>query len=220
MLFLTEISTPLHLITQTSLDLDPLVASDFDYATKIWLNCNPSLACRPWCAAVSGNAVRIRGWRDDPPRTTERKIYLGFTEFRIGVGERITVSGQVIPLRRAKSRARDAAEMADTPAESTALYMTWLRERLVDLSPYALVDAFEIETSTHRRVLRKLDHSRASTRVAAQIIPVVSGRIEITVRDPIGVERWLRLGVGPQKAFGYGGFFPTIDIRGNYEPRV
>ena len=59
------------------MSVDPLVASDLDYCIKTWMADKPSLACRPWRAAILRDAVRITGWRDEPAIYSEKSVYLG-----------------------------------------------------------------------------------------------------------------------------------------------
>jgi choline dehydrogenase-like flavoprotein len=64
-----------------------------------------------------------------------------------------------------------------------------------------------------RRALRKIPHGRERTRIREELIPVVEAVVLLTVYVPAAVEDWLANGVGPQKAFGYGAFIPTVDPR-------
>lgn len=216
MLCLAEISVRLQSVIDATLASDPLVAADLDYSVKTWMAGHPSLACRPWGVSTTRNTIRIAGWRDRPPESPDRKVYVGMREIAIEAGETMTLSGKFIALRRTtnrlrgKSQARDAADGSDDPRGA---YSTWLRERLIDLSPFATIEEFQIDRFSKRRVLRKIDHSKTSTKVATQIIPVVDATVHLMVKNPAGVELWLKRGVGSQKAFGYGAFFPTLDLR-------
>jgi hypothetical protein len=128
----------------------------------------------------------------------------------LSVGQPLAVAGRFIALRRVKSIARDAAAGR---ADPKAAYEAWLRERLIAVTPSATVDAISIEGFHERRVLRKVGHKQERTRVKEQSIPVVEAILLLTVRAPAEVEDWLVRGVGPQKAFGYGAFLPTVDPR-------
>jgi hypothetical protein len=211
MLYLTEISIPIQSAIEAAMSVDPLVASDLDYCVKTWMADKPSLACRPWRATIAGAALRITGWRDEPASCSEKSVYLGAREVSLQAGETLALAGRFIALRRAKNRARDAAAGREDPEGA---YATWLRERLIDLMPFASIEQTRIDSFSARRVLRKVGHGREHTRVASEVIPIVDATILLTVRDPVGVERWMRFGLGPQKAFGYGAFLPTIDPRG------
>ena len=76
MLYLTEISIPIQSAIEATMSVDPLVASDLDYCIKTWMADKPSLACRPWRAAILRDAVRITGWRDEPASYSEKSVYL------------------------------------------------------------------------------------------------------------------------------------------------
>ncbi len=210
MLYLTEISIPIQSAIEATMSVDPLVASDLDYCIKTWMADKPSLACRPWRAAILRDAVRITGWRDEPASYSEKSVYLGTRVVSLQAGQTLALSGRFIALRRTKNRSRDAAAGREDPEGA---YDAWLRERLVDLMPFAGIEQTRIDRASRRRVLRKVAHCREHTRVALEIIPMVDATVLLTVRDPVKVERWMRLGLGPQKAFGYGAFLPTIDPR-------
>jgi len=210
MLYLTEISMPIKSAIEATMSIDPLVASDLDYCVKTWMADKPSLACRPWRAAFLRDAVRIIGWRDEPASCNDQSVYLGTREVSLQAGETLALSGRFVALRRTKNRSRDAAAGREDPEGA---YTAWLRERLVDLMPFASIEQTRIDRFSRRRVLRKVAHGRERTRVASEVIPMVDATVLLTVCDPVGVERWMRLGLGPQKAFGYGAFLPTIDPR-------
>lgn len=210
MLYLTEISIPVKAAVDTTISLDPLVASDIDYCVKTWMADNPSLACRPWRATSQRGAVRITGWRCTAAASQNRAVYLGTRAISLQIGQLLALGGRFVPLRRNKSGMRDAAR---DRANSVAAYEAWLQERLIDLMPYAIIDEMRISASTHRRVLRKVAHGREHTRIREELIPVVEADVLLTVREPARVEAWLLHGLGPQKAFGYGAFFPIIDPR-------
>jgi hypothetical protein len=154
--------------------------------------------------------MRITGWRNEPASYGEKSVYLGAREVSLRTGETFAFSGRFIALRRVKNRSRDAAAGRE---DQEGAYATWLRERLVNLMPFADVEQIRIDRFSRRRVLRKVAHGRDHTTVAHAVIPMVDATVLITVRDPVGVERWIRLGLGPQKAFGYGAFLPTLDPR-------
>jgi hypothetical protein len=208
MLHLTEISTPLQSVIDSTMLYDPLVASDFGYCVKTWMADKTEVACRPWRAVVTGNAVRITGWRDTPAHNHEKSVYLGTQTFLLKTGETLALSGQFIPLIRTKHRARDAAKGRENADEA---YTAWLRERLVDIMPFAHIEQTRIDKHTQRRVLRKISHARENTQIASELIPVVDATIVLTVRNPEKIENWIKLGLGPQKAFGYGAFLPTLN---------
>jgi hypothetical protein len=210
MIYLTEISIPVKCAVDATLNVDPLVAADLDYAIKTWMAGKPGLACRPWRGIILRNTLRITGWRASPADGPAGKsTYLGTREIALQAGESLALSGRFLALRRIrKSRCFDAANDSD---DHERAYSTWLRERLIDVSPFAAVERFQIDSFSQKRVLRKTCHSRAHTRVSSQIIPVVEATVCITIRDPAGVEAWLLHGVGPQKGFGYGAFFPSLN---------
>ena len=189
---------------------DPLVAADMDYCLKTWMADSPPSRARPWRALSVRDGVRISGWRREAPGsavgagTSEQK------DMSLLVGRPIALAGRFIALRRVKSAARDAAVGR---ADPKAAYSAWLQERLVDVMPSATVDGITIEGFHQRRVLRKVAHGREMTRVREELIPVVEAVVLLTVRIPAAVEDWLAKGVGPQKAFGYGAFIPTVDPR-------
>jgi hypothetical protein len=210
MIYLTEISLPRKAAIDATMTYDPLVASDMDYCVKTWMANQPSLACRPWRASFVNDGIRISGWRREAPISKTRGAYLGVNEVALSAGSLLALAGRFIPLRRVKSVARDAAAGR---ADPMAAYEAWLRERLIDVMPHAAIDNITIEGFHQRRVLRKVVHERERTRVREEVIPVVDATVLLTVRVPVQVEDWLASGVGPQKAFGYGAFIPTVDPR-------
>jgi hypothetical protein len=210
MIYLTEISLPRKAAIDVTITYDPLVASDMDYCVKTWMANQPSVACRPWRASFVKDGIRISGWRREAPFSETRGAYVGVNEVALSAGRLLALAGRFIPLRRVKSVARDAAAGRADPA---AAYEVWLRERLIDVMPHATVDDITIEGFHQRRVLRKVVHERERTRVREEVIPVVDATVLLTVCVPAQVEDWLVGGVGPQKAFGYGAFIPTVDPR-------
>jgi hypothetical protein len=210
MIYLTEISVPRKAAVDAAMTYDPLVASDMDYCLKTWMADKPSIACRPWRASSMRDGVRITGWRREAPGPGTSGAYVRTKEVSLSVGESLAVAGRFIALRRVKSAARDAAAGRTDPK---AAYEAWLRERLVDVMPSATVDEITIEGFHQRRVLRKVAHERERTRVREELIPIVEAVVLLTVYVPAAVEDWLANGVGPQKAFGYGAFIPTVDPR-------
>jgi hypothetical protein len=209
-LYLTEISISIKAAVDTTINLDPLVASDIDYCVKTWMADKPSLACRPWRATSQRGAVRITGWRGTAASYHDRAVYLGTRPIALQAGQRLALTGRFVPLRRSKAGTRDAAKGRADPAVA---YGAWLQERLVDLMPFATLDEVRISASTHRRVLRKVAHGREHTGIREELIPVVEADVLLTVGEPASVEAWLLHGLGPQKAFGYGAFLPAIDFR-------
>ncbi len=137
--------------------------------------------------------------------------YLGHREFTVEQDQPVSFAGRFIALRRNPRVTRDAAAGRTDPA---AAYEAWLRERLVDVMPSASIDAVVIDGFASRRVLRKVSRERREAKVQEGIIPVVEATVAMTVVDPAGLEAWLLKGVGPQKAFGYGAFLPTVGERG------
>jgi hypothetical protein len=210
MIYLTELSVPRTAAVDATMAYDPLVASDMDYCLKTWMADKPAIACRPWRASSVRDGVRITGWRREAPGAGASGAYVGTREVSFSVGQSLAIAGRFIALRRVKSMARDAAAGR---ADPKAAYQTWLRERLVDLMPSATVDGITIESFHQRRVLRKVAHGREMTRVREELIPVVEALVLLTVQVPTAVENWLANGLGPQKAFGYGAFIPTVDPR-------
>lgn len=210
MLYLTEISIPIKAAIDTTMSLDPLVASDIDYCVKTWMADNPLLACRPWRATSQRGSVRITGWRNTAAASKDRAVYLGTRTISLQIGQLMALTGRFVPLRRCKAGMRDAAKGRSDP---DVAYEAWLRERLIDLMPFAAIDESQISAKTHRRVLRKVAHGREHTRVREELIPVVEANVLLTVHEPARVETWLLHGVGPQKAFGYGAFLPAVDSR-------
>jgi hypothetical protein len=210
MIYLTEISVPRKAVVDAAMRYDPLVASDMDYCLKTWMADKPSIACRPWRASSVRDGVRISGWRREAPGSAVEGAYVGTKDVSFSVGRSLALAGRFIALRRVKSAARDAAAGR---ADPKAAYSAWLHERLVDVMPSATVDGITIEGFHQRRVLRKVAHGREMTRVREELIPVVEAVVLLTVRIPTAVEDWLAKGVGPQKAFGYGAFIPTVDPR-------
>ena len=210
MIYLTEISVPRNAAVDAAMTYDPLVASDMDYRLKTWMADKPSIACRPWRASSVRDGIRITGWRREVTGSGPQGAYVGTKEVSLSVGQTLAIAGRFIALRRVKSAARDAATGC---ADPKAAYSTWLHERLVDVMPSATVDGITIEGFHQRRVLRKVVHGREMTRVREELIPVVEAVVLLTIRIPAAVEDWLATGVGPQKAFGYGAFIPTVDPR-------
>jgi hypothetical protein len=210
MIYLTELSVPRTAAVDAAMAYDPLVASDMDYCLKTWMADKPAIACRPWRASSVRDGVRITGWRREAPGPGAAGVYVGTKQVSLSVGQSLAIAGRFIALRRVKSTARDAAVGR---ADPRAAYQAWLCERLVDLMPSATVDGITIEGFHQRRVLRKVAHGREMTRVREELIPVVEAVVLLTVQVPAAVENWLANGVGPQKAFGYGAFIPTVDPR-------
>ena len=213
MLHLTVLSVPLAAVAEATLATDPLVAADWGYAVKCWLSDRPGLACRPWRAVAANRAVRITGWRSAPPVPAERSIYVGMQEVALEPGQHLAVAGRFIPVRRQgktptrpHARSRDAAEGRADPREA---YTAWLRERLIDVMPFAEIEDVDVQRTGHDRVLRKT--SRGRLRLVRSVLnPVAEATVSMRVRDAAGVEAWLLRGVGEQKAFGYGAFLPTL----------
>lgn len=84
---------------------------------------------------------------------------------------------------------------------------------IIDAAPFAVVTATDITRHREMRVLRKAEcyvGGRPSKAVREEIIPTVDVRIEIIPSDPERFGDWLLNGVGPQKAFGFGGLFPCL----------
>jgi hypothetical protein len=210
MIYLTELSVPRTAAVDAAMAYDPLVASDMDYCLKTWMADKPAIACRPWRASSVRDGVRITGWRREAPGAGTAGVYVGTKQVSLSIGQSLAIAGRFIALRRVKSTARDAAAGR---ADPKVAYQAWLRERLVDLMPSATVDGITIESFHQRRVLRKVAHGREMTRVREELIPVVEALVLLTVQVPAAVENWLASGVGPQKAFGYGAFIPTLDPR-------
>ena len=104
MLYLTEISVPVQTAIDATLIVDPLVASDLDYCVKTWMADKPSLACRPWRAAIVRDAVRITGWRNEPATYREKTVYLGTHEVSLAAGQDLALTGRFVALRRTKNR--------------------------------------------------------------------------------------------------------------------
>jgi hypothetical protein len=213
MIHLVEISLPRKAAVDAAMTYDPLVAADIDYCLKTWMADKPAMACRPWRASVMRDGVRITGWRRAAPGPGPAApgTYIGTKQVSVAIGRPLVVAGRFIAQRRVRSTARDAATGR---ADPKAAYKAWLQERLVDLMPSATVDDISIDSFYQRRVLRKVIHARERTRVREELIPVVEAVVLLTVHVPEAVENWLLNGVGPQKAFGYGAFIPTVDPRG------
>jgi hypothetical protein len=102
MLYLTEISVPVQTAIDATLIVDPLVASDLDYCVKTWMADKPSLACRPWRAAIVRDAVRITGWRNEPATYREKTVYLGTHEVSLAAGQDLALTGRFVSLRGAR----------------------------------------------------------------------------------------------------------------------
>ena len=210
MIYLVEISVPLSVVLNTAINIDPLVSSDIDYCVKTWMAVNLGLACRPWRKTTFNQHLRVTGWRRSAPGAQPEGVYVGLRQFSVQAGERLTLSGHFVALRRNRQTAHDAAAGWTQPSLA---YEGWLTERLIDLAPYATVTDVKIERYLTKSVLRKVDHRREWTKVQLQTIPEVFASVTVIVIDPLGVEAWLLKGLGPQKAFGYGAFIPTINLR-------
>jgi hypothetical protein len=206
MLYLTELSVPALDVRSAALSTDPLVAADPGYAVKTWLSLHPDLAIRPWTAIPDGSTLRLLGWRSTPPAPTRGAIYVGWREVSLEADETLALTGTVIPLRRCKHVARDAAADRDDPIMA---YTSWLRERLVETTSLMTVQSLAIRAHARRRVLRKAVRRGGGNKVVkAEVVPTATVDITITVKDPPAVESWLLQGLGPQKAFGFGCFLP------------
>ena len=214
MLHLVEISVPTATVRAATRLVDPLVGVDMGYAVKTWMMASDVDEIRPWALVAEEAACRIIGWARDVPDIRAAAVRYGFREMALRIGEAVRLTGAIVPLRRSsfggkKPRVeRDAAEGLN---DAEAAYRAWLVERLVDVEPFATVADATIDAIRHRRVMRKAEsRSRGDGRkiVREETIPVVTASITIIPRDAEGVEAWLLRGVGPQKAFGYGGFFP------------
>jgi hypothetical protein len=210
MIYLTELSLKTKAAVDVTMTVDPLVASDIDYCLKTWMTDKHGVACRPWRATTLREGSRITGWRGSPPLRDGTNAYMGHREFTVERDQPVSFAGRFIALRRNPRVTRDAAAGRTDPA---AAYEAWLRERLVDVMPSASIDAVVIDGFASRRVLRKISRERCDARVQQGVIPVVEATVAMTVLDPAGLEAWLLRGVGPQKAFGYGAFLPTVDGR-------
>jgi len=211
MIYLTELSLKTKAAIDVTMTIDPLVASDIDYCLKTWMADKDGVACRPWRATTLREGSRITGWRASPPLRDGTNAYMGHRDFTVERDQPVSFAGRFIALRRNPRVIRDAAAGRTDPA---AAYEVWLRERLVDVMPSASIDAVVIDGFASRRVLRKISRERRDARVQEGIIPIVEATVAMTVLDPAGLEAWLLKGVGPQKAFGYGCFLPTVDERG------
>lgn len=220
MIHLTELSLTLKAAIDVAMTFDPLVASDADYCLKTWMAGNPGTACRPWRASIHKEGVRITGWRSDPPQPGKSGTYVGYRAISLTDGQALALDGRFVALRRSSnafgSGRKTSRDAADGRTDPNAAYEAWLRERLVDLMPYATIDNVTIEAFHRRRVLRKFGPDQKHARVREQLIPVVDAVVLLTVQDPAAVEAWLIGGIGPQKAFGYGAFIPTLDPRAGW----
>jgi hypothetical protein len=208
MLHLTEISIRTREAVDAAMALDPLIAGDLGYCLKTWMADKPGLACRPWRATTLRDGTRITGWRREPPQAGCSAIYAGSREFAIRPGQSLTFSARVLARRRNPRRVSDAAEGR---ADPRAAYEAWLWERLVDVMPFARIDAVLIEGFRSQRVLRKVSRTTGRTRVREECNPVVDATVCLTAHDPERVEDFLLVGLGPQKCFGYGAFIPIPD---------
>ena len=210
MIYLTELSLKTKAAIDATMTVDPLVASDLDYCLKTWMADKEGLACRPWRATTLRDGSRITGWRASPPVHNGTNAYLGHREFTVKRDQPVSFAGRFIAFRRNPRVTRDAAAGRADPALA---YEDWLRERLIDVTPSVTIDSVAIDGFATRRVLRKISRERRDARVRQEAIPVVEATVAMTVLDPTGLEAWLLGGVGPQKAFGYGAFLPTVDGR-------
>lgn len=227
MLFLTELSVLKTAIIETVLNTDPLVAKDRDYSIKTWMADKENLACRPWrvFASPRKNMVRILGWRTAEAISNDPQVYVGTQHFQVETGQSITLQGQFVALRRVKGKSFDPGKKYHE--EPRKAYTAWLRERLIDVMPFADIIDCTVNDFSHKVVTRKIHAKAAPDRVNPQIgnlfasrtksvnqetIPVVKATITIKPTNAAAVEEWLHKGVGPQKAFGYGGFFPVADL--------
>lgn len=217
MLHLTELSVPPRNVTDATMEVDPLVASDLDYSIKTWMAGRPFLACRPWRCISSQPVIRIMGWRSTPPERPEQaeaSVFVSVRDFGLKNGQSIALTGQFIPIRRQgkaptreKGRAFDAA---DGRADRNAAYITWLKERLIDVMPAAEVQDIRLDRTRHSIILRKGGFRNGVATIQRVRIPVAEATVWIKVIDVAGVEAWLLKGLGSQKAFGYGAFVPTL----------
>jgi hypothetical protein len=211
MLYLVELSVPLTLVRNAALMIDPLTAADLSYALKTWLSTQAGLAMRPWNAFPVGQSVRVVGWRREAPKTSTlaSEIYVSYRKFDCRDGDKISLLGTVVPLRRTSRNGtvRLSRDAADGYEDQNIAYEAWLRERLIDLMPYFELHDFSIVSFARRRVLRKFG-LRSRQIVREQVVPVVTTQISGSVIDHVELEDWLARGVGPQKAFGFGAFLP------------
>ena len=190
---------------------DPITAADQSYALKTWLSTQTGLAMRPWSAFPAGQSVRLVGWGREMPQSSNlpSKIYVSYRQFTCHDGDKISLLGTFVPLRRTSRngtvrRSRDAAEGYE---DRDVAYEAWLRERLIDIMPCFKLESLSIISSVKGRVLRKFGlHSRLVVR--EQVVPVVMAEISGTILNHVSLEDWLAKGVGPQKAFGFGAFLP------------
>lgn len=214
MLYLVEVSTDMAAVRATARGVDPLTSIDSGYAVKTWLAAN-QIGLRPWSLVSDGACCRVVGWSRFPPKLNDvHGVRFGFRECSPHVAEPMYLSGVVVPIRRTSgggkhpNRPRDAAEGRE---DNEGAYVSWLRERLIALEPDAEIQSVTIDKIRKIRVMRKVErHSSSCVRkiVREESIPVVSASLVIVPKVVDAVENWLLLGVGPNKAFGYGGFFP------------
>lgn len=213
MLYLTGLSVPLRDVTDATMAVNPLVASDLDYSIKTWMASRPNIVCRPWRCISSHPVIRIMGWRSTPPEQAEPSVNVSVRSISFKEGECVALTGQFIPIRRQGKtskreykRERDAAEGRADPATA---YVAWLRERLIDVMPAAEIQEIRIEGARHSQVLRR-SFENGITTIHRPRIPIAEATVRMKISNAAGVEAWLLKGLGSQKAFGYGAFVPTL----------
>ena len=211
---LIEMSIPRMDVRRTVRGIDPLVASDMGYAVKtcfaVWGGGTP----RPWRIVGNSDIVRVIGWAAALPSQDDfpEDVKLGATQLVLETGERMTLSGRLCAQRhRGKTNTRPTAVYTDPAGvncdDPEAAYLAWAIPRLRGIEPHAEIHSVTIDGFKHVRVLRKVVRG-AMKIVRSIVIPEIEVTVDMTVRNSGQVEQWLLAGVGPMKAFGFGGLFP------------
>lgn len=237
--FLTELSVPAAELRAVAMATDPLVAADPGYAVKVWMSSLPEgLTLRPWRYAngdTKSKAIRILGWRTDPPDEASRPetMRLGYRPFELERGEIANFMGTVIPYVNrfnpniGASCRVDAAIGWDDP---DVAYMTWVKARLMGTERFMTVVDVDVTDAGKIRTLRKAARDETKKELAAktlrlrppqksrdigatkivlsELTPRASVALTVKVINPEETLRWLVAGFGPQKCFGYGGLLP------------
>ena len=221
-LYLTSLSVPLEVVQAAVWERDPMVAKDRGYAIKTWMAGLPAgLQLRPWVdlPSVSGTTparlVRLLGWRTEPPDTAALpdKVFLAVREVDLREGEVISLTAIVLPRARSHDIGPDGRDhrrcfsYAEGWLSPEMAFTTWMETQLMGLSEVLTVQSLKVADAGEGVAWRK---------VARGVVKVVQRetvhRAEVSLTAKVGhpgrFMAWLAQGCGPQKAFGFGGFFP------------
>jgi hypothetical protein len=213
MLYLSELSIPSRNIHQSARQFSPLLASDDGYAIKTWLAARPEITLRPWRAFVTGDTVRIIGWSEMPQSLTNDEVGVSTRPVEMKAGQALALSGLVCPLRRKSAiegkRGRSEVDAAIGTPDKAQAYQAWTLERLVELMPHVSISGGPTATAFGQfEAVRKWETGVRRKDITTLVLPFAEVEFSAVIRNPDAVRLWLLKGVGPQKAFGFGGFFP------------